>query len=275
MVFECDLTGKIIYISQRAVDFTGFTNGELEGRNMLDFLVPEDRKRAIENMKSSFAGENLGSSEYSLFRKDGTTYPTLVRTSRIISDNKVVGLRGLIIEIAEHKKAEKALREREIHYRLLTELEHVTNEKLNVIGKLTRHDVRNKLSAVKANAYLLKKRVGGNTEIANYIASIEQSVEQTESLLEFNRIYEQIGTEQLRTLDVEECFNEAASFFPELRNVKVTNQCHGFSVFADSLLRQLFYNFIDNSMKHGGKISRIQLHYMKEGDEAKLFYEND
>ena len=275
MVFECDLTGKIIYINQRAVDFTGFTNQELEGKNMLDFLAPEDRKKAIENMKRSFAGENLGSSEYALFRKDGTTYPTLVRTSRIISENKVVGLRGLVIEIAERKKAEKALREREIHYRLLAEREHMTNEKLNVIGKLTRHDVRNKLSAVKANAYLLKKRVGANPEIANYIASIEQSVEQTESLLEFSRIYEQIGTEQLKTVDVEKCFNEAASFFPELRNLKVTNECQGFSVVADSLLRQLFYNFIDNSMKHGGKISQIQLHYMKEDDEAKLFYEDN
>jgi len=275
MVFECDLTGKIIYISQRAIEFTGFTNEELEGRNMLDFLVPEDRKRAIENMKRSFAGENIGSSEYALFRKDGTTYPTLVRTSRIISNNKVTGLRGIVIEITERKKTEKALRESEIHYRLLAEREHMTNEKLNVIGKLTRHDVRNKLSAVKANAYLLKKRVGANTEIANYIAAIEQSVEQTESLLEFSRIYEQIGTEQLKTMNVEDCFNEATSFFPDLQNVKVINECHGFSVMADSLLRQLFYNFIDNSIKHGEKISRIRLHYWKEGNEAKLFYEDD
>jgi PAS domain S-box-containing protein len=275
MVFECDLTGKIIYISQRAIDFTGFTNEELEGRNMLDFLVPEDRKRAIENMKRSFAGENIGSSEYALFRKDGTTYPTLVRTSRIIYEKKVTGLRGLVIEITERKKTEKALQESEIHYRLLAEREHMTNEKLNVIGKLTRHDVRNKLSVVKANVYLLKKRVGGNPEAANCIAAIEQSVEQTESLLEFSRIYEQIGTEQLKTVDVEECFNEAASFFPDLQKMKVTNECHGFSVTADSLLRQLFYNFIDNSLKHGEKISEIQLHYMKEGNEAKLFYEDD
>jgi len=109
------------------------------------------------------------------------------------------------------------LQESEIHYRLSAEREHVTNEKLNVIGKLTRHDVRNKLTSVKANAYLLKKRVDTNPEIANYIAAIEQSVSQIESLLEFSRIYEQIGTEQLKTVDVEECFNEASSFFPNLQ----------------------------------------------------------
>ena len=275
MVFESDLTGKITYISQRAMAFTGYTNEELEGRNILDFLVPEDRKRAIENMKRSFTGENLSNSEYSLFRKNGTTYPTLVRTSRIISENKVVGLRGLVIEISELKKVEKALQESENHYRLLAEREHMTNEKLNVIGKLTRHDVRNKLSTVKANAYLLKKRVGGNLEIANCIAAIEQSVEQTESLLEFSRIYEQIGTEQLRTVDVEECFNEAASFFPDLQKIKVTNECKGFSVTADSLLRQLFYNFIDNSLKYGEKISEIRLHYMREENQTKLCYEDN
>lgn len=47
MVFECDLTGKLTYISQRAIEFTGFTNKELQGRKMLDFLVPEDVKKAI------------------------------------------------------------------------------------------------------------------------------------------------------------------------------------------------------------------------------------
>jgi PAS domain S-box-containing protein len=275
MVFECDLTGKITYISQRAVDFTGYTNEELLGRNMLEFVVPEDRSKAVENMKRSFTGENLGSTEYSLFRKNGTIYPTLVRTSRIISENKVTGLRGLVIEITERKKAESALQESEIHYRSLAEREHVTNEKLTVIGKLTRHDVRNKLAIIKANTYLLKKMINSYPKITGCITAIDQSIEQTESLLEFSRIYEQIGTEKLREINIAECFDEAASFFPDLKNVQVINECHDLAVKADSLLRQLFYNFLDNSVKHGEKISQIRLHYLKRGKEAKLFYEDD
>jgi signal transduction histidine kinase len=42
------------------------------------------------------------------------------------------------------------------------------------------------------------------------------------------------------------------------------------------LLRQLFYNLIDNSLKHGQKVSRIRLYY--EGtdiDNLTLVYEDD
>jgi len=45
---------------------------------------------------------------------------------------------------------------------------------------------------------------------------------------------------------------------------------------ADSLLRQLFYNLIDNSLKHGEKVSRIRVHYEEMGKgQLKLVYEDD
>ena len=275
MVFETDLTGRIIFFNQRIFDFSGFTNEELEGRNILEFVVPEDRKRVIENLEKTLAGENLADNEYTLFRKNGTTYPALVQSSRIISKNKVVGLRGLVIDITERKKVEKALEESENHYRLLAEREHVTNQKLNVVGRLTRHDVYNKLTAAKLNTYLLKKRVGDDPKIVNCIDGINRALEQAESLLESSRVYEQIGTEKLKSVNVGECFDEAVLFFPVRQNVEVLNECQGLRVMADSSLRQLFYNFIDNSLKHGEKISRMRLHYEKSSDGAKLFYEDD
>ena len=39
------------------------------------------------------------------------------------------------------------------------------NEKLNVVGSLTRHDVKNKLSAVSGYAYLLKKKHKDQSDI--------------------------------------------------------------------------------------------------------------
>ena len=104
-VFEIDLTGKITFFSQRGLETTGFTREELENDlNILSFVVPEERERAAVNMKKSMTGENLGSNEYNLSRKDGTTFPALVSTSPIISENKVTGLRGLSIDITERKK---------------------------------------------------------------------------------------------------------------------------------------------------------------------------
>jgi len=45
---------------------------------------------------------------------------------------------------------------------------------------------------------------------------------------------------------------------------------------ADSFLRQLFYNFIDNTRKYGKKTTTIRVHYEKaDQDSLKLVYEDD
>jgi signal transduction histidine kinase len=47
-------------------------------------------------------------------------------------------------------------------------------------------------------------------------------------------------------------------------------------VLADSFLRQLFYNFIDNTRKYGKKTTTIKIRCQKtEQDTLKLVYEDD
>ena len=43
----------------------------------------------------------------------------------------------------------------------------VLNEKLRVVGGLTRHDVRNKLSAVTGYAYILKKKHADQADVVD------------------------------------------------------------------------------------------------------------
>ena len=86
IVFETDLSGKIIFFSQTAFELTGFTReGAEKGMNMLQFVVPEDRERAKENIKKRMAGEKSDTIEYTLFRKNGDTYPAIVKTAPIFS----------------------------------------------------------------------------------------------------------------------------------------------------------------------------------------------
>jgi len=77
-------------------------------------------------------------------------------------------------------------------------------------------------------------------------------------------------------MSVEACFEGAISLFSDLHGVKVVSDCHGLTVLADSLLRQLFYNLIDNSLKYGEKVSRIRVYYEEVGkDKLKLVYEDN
>ncbi len=95
-------------------------------------------------------------------------------------------------------------------------------------------------------------------------------------ILEFARVYESLGVEELVYMDVEKAIDEAVALFPNLKGIKITNKCCGLTLLADSLLQQMFYNLIDNSLKYGQKTTRIQVHYEEAGcDELRLFYEDD
>jgi PAS domain S-box-containing protein len=122
IVFETDLTGKITFFSRRAFELTGVTPEDVEkGSNIISFVLPQEREKAIENMKKSMAGEDHSANEYTLVRKNGTTYPALVRTTPIISENRVIGVRGLVIDITERKKAEMDLKESRDKLELMNE----------------------------------------------------------------------------------------------------------------------------------------------------------
>jgi PAS domain S-box-containing protein len=108
IVFETDLTGKLTFFNQKGLEITGFTREELEkGVNMLSFVVPEHQKRALENTMKALSGKEVLDMEYTLYKKNGTTFDAIVSAAPIISENKVNGIRGLVIDVTGIKKSEK------------------------------------------------------------------------------------------------------------------------------------------------------------------------
>jgi signal transduction histidine kinase len=171
-------------------------------------------------------------------------------------------------DITERKKAEKQLKKESAKMEIM-------NEKLNVVGRLTRHDVGNKLMVMKSNIYLLKKQIGGNSKLTKYLECIDSAIDKSGEMFEFNRFYEEIGVEIPSEIDVGQSFNQALELLPNLNTIKMVNNCQGLRVTADSLLKQFFYNFLDNSLKHGEKVTKIRLYFTKEQDGVKLFYEDN
>jgi signal transduction histidine kinase len=152
----------------------------------------------------------------------------------------------------------------------------VTNEKLHVVGGLTRHDVRNKLSAVTGNAYLLRRKLTEDPKALEQLTDMEAAVRLVEQIFEFATNYEKLGVEKLAYMNVGETVDGAVSFFSGWKGVKIVNECGGLTVLADSLLRQLFYNLVDNSLKYGEKIQQIKIHYKTpSADQLEIMYEDD
>lgn len=261
IVFEADDRGSPTLVNKQTFKILDYSADEIMQMNIIQFLVPEDRQRAIDNIQRRMRGEESRGNQYTIARKDGSTFPAIIFTERLIQEDGKFGLRGIMVNISEAKKAAKDL--------------EILNEKLRVVGSLTRHDVRNKLMAARTNVYLLKKRVGDNPRLVKQFDDIESTFASIDMMFEFSRLYEKIGVELPSVIDVEKCFDEAAALLPSSGSMRIVNECRGLRVVADSLLRQIFYNLLDNSLSHGEKVTQVQLRYANEAEGLKLFYEDD
>ncbi|MBM3302101.1 MAG: PAS domain S-box protein [Deltaproteobacteria bacterium] len=109
-VFEIDLQGNFTFANNAGLQTTGYLQEDVDrGLNALQLFVPEDRKRVMNNIEKVLKGEEFGSHEYTALRKDGTPFRVLAYTSPIFHDEKIVGMRGIILDITERKRAEDQL----------------------------------------------------------------------------------------------------------------------------------------------------------------------
>jgi PAS domain S-box-containing protein len=111
-VFETDLNGKLTYVNQMAFKSFGYSPLDFEnGLNAFNMLIPEDRIIAKERMLNILSENKPSINEYTVLRKDGSTFPTVLYSNAIVRNNKVVGLRGLIFDITDRKLAENVIKE--------------------------------------------------------------------------------------------------------------------------------------------------------------------
>ncbi len=119
IVFETDIKGNLTYVNNNAFNTFGYANDEfLSGLNAMQMIAPKDRDRAAERIRQILRGSShLIGSEYRAKKKDGTEFPVIVYSTVIISEGKPVGLRGIMIDITDRKRAEKVLQESERKWR--------------------------------------------------------------------------------------------------------------------------------------------------------------
>ncbi len=113
--------GRIIFINKKWAETLGYTIDEAIGRNPIEHIHPEDRERAINNIKAILSGESLPSPrEYRVVKKNGEIVEMEAASSRIIYAGKPA-IQSIFRDISERKKYEKKLKEMEERYRTLVE----------------------------------------------------------------------------------------------------------------------------------------------------------
>jgi PAS domain S-box-containing protein len=262
-----DLEGKIVYFNEAAHKLKGYSRDEFQKLKVTDLEAPGNTWDFGSRMRV-LLDKGEGTFETFYLLKNNAIVPFEIH-ARIIESH----VRKLVLcvarDISERKKAEEKLKQN--LYRI-----DIMNEKLRVVGSLTRHDARNKLTNIVGNVHLARKKLTSESDALSYLNRIESTVDQITGIFDFAGAYERIGLEKLVYVDVEKAVKEVISFFPDLQSVEIKIDCHGLTVLADSLLNKLFFNLIDNSLKHGKQTNQIRIYYQKEnGGDLRLVYEDD
>jgi len=246
----------------------GYSPEETKGKNINDLVVPEGKMLEAESLDKK-AAEGYARQNTVRKRKDGTLVPVSISAAPVSMGKQLLGYVGTYKDITDLKTVETELKE-------TTQRLAAMNEKLQVLGGLTRHDIRNKLTEIIGNVYLAKKKTADRPEVQENLKDITSATQQIVEILEFARNYERLGVEKMTYVDVEQAVARAASHFSHRKSVQLVNERKGLKVLADTLLDELFYNLIDNSYKYAQKLSRIKVYCRKSTDNAiELVYEDD
>ncbi|NMB77891.1 MAG: PAS domain S-box protein, partial [Methanomicrobiales archaeon] len=110
MVFETDTDLKITYANEQALTLLGLSRDDLaQGIPVLSLIDPSEQERMKEAAREGLAGITGQPREYRLTKKDGTRFPVLCYSTPISQNGRVVGFRGIVIDISGRKHTEEAL----------------------------------------------------------------------------------------------------------------------------------------------------------------------
>jgi PAS domain S-box-containing protein len=110
LVWMCDLQGKIVYLNDRRLPFTGIDSNTGYGDRWIAYVHPDDLNRLTSAFSRALQSHESFSSEFRLRRSDGIYRWMLnIASPRISKDGSLVGFIGSAVDTTDQKLAQESL----------------------------------------------------------------------------------------------------------------------------------------------------------------------
>jgi len=160
-------------------------------------------------------------------------------------------------DIIERAKSDRALR--------------AANQKLNILSSVTRHDILNKLMALLTFLDLSKEEAQANPVMLGYTGKELEIATAIQRQIEFTRDYQDLGVKAPAWEDVAAVIRRAAESL-KVKGIALDIVIRGLEVYADPLVEKVFYNLMENSIRHGGHVTTISLWYFDADSGVVIVY---
>ena len=161
-------------------------------------------------------------------------------------------------EVSERQRAEDSLR--------------LANKKLGLLASVTRHDILNWVTVVIGYAQILQESCFEKD--AEYLRRIAQAGESISEIISFTEVYEDMGSQAPQWILVERTIHE-----PEiaslLKKISVSLDVPGLLVYADLMFSKVFYNLLDNTIRHSQGATAVRISGYRGDTDYCLVYEDN
>lgn len=264
--WEYDVSTGIFTFDDRFYAMYG-TSALREGGNQMsagtyarEFVHFEDRHVVAEEVEKAKITTDPGyvsQLEHRIVRRDGAIRHIVVRIG-ITKDSagRTIRTHGANQDITDRKRAEEAL--------------HTANHQLNLLTGITRHDILNKVSVILGYLAIAEKN-SDDPKMEEILRNMRSATSAIQSQIEFTRVYQDIGTHEPQWLDLDSIL--PYSYVPV--TIALNADLKGIRAYADPMLEKVFFNLLDNSVRHGQRVTEITVSSFNAGGDLLVVWEDN
>jgi PAS domain S-box-containing protein len=252
--------GTHIFVNDAYCRYFNKSRDDIIGKKFFP-RIPQEEHRLIRDHFASLTREHPSASHtHRIIMPDGS-----MRWQRW-SDRAIFDKNGRIVEyqsvgwdITETRQVEEALA--------------LACQKMNLLSSITRHDILNQLTVL--SGYLaLSEEFTSDEKLLSFIKKEEIATERINQQIAFTKEYQDIGVHTAQWQNVHDVIVNAANLL-DLSPVSVNIAFTNIEIYADPLLGKVFYNLLENAVRHGEKTTTIRFSSCLSGPRLTIICEDD
>jgi PAS domain S-box-containing protein len=250
---------NILFANSTVRKMLGLDPDALIGKKISDYIHSDDLPILVEAFTRLMAGGAAKTTILRVFHSEGN-WRWLECHGVQVTDSQ--GEKRLVIhasDITDHQESESAL--------------ELANKKLNILGSATRHDVLNSLTGLFGYLELAQSKTGDEI-ILRYLMKARAASEVVRKQMEFTKLYQEIGSKRPDWINIEECIRGSLASLTR-NDVDISIEVEGIEVYADPMIERVFYNLMENSLRHGERVKRITVSNQLVDRSMKLVFQDD
>jgi PAS domain S-box-containing protein len=296
---------KATFVNPRLTDMLGYTPDEILGRPIGDFMHDDEMPDHAEKVRLRRTGAR-SVYERKFCKKDGSPLWCLVSATPLLDAGGIFqGSFAMLTDITARKKARQELEQKNLELNAANEqmaaafeelksteeslmaynreLEEqrlalckseqalqLANHKLNLLSQLTRHDVVNQLMAL--GGYVeLSADYSKDPKFVQLLEKEQKMIQMIHQQILFTKEYEDLGVHAPVWQVLGKTVMSAAAGL-DLSGIRLSVGDDDMAIYADPLLKKVFYNLMDNTLRYGKTVSEIAVSFEKNEHGLVITY---